>query len=86
VSVRGILSDFQFLLSSVPQGSVLDPPVFTTYIRPLGFIVQRYGVIHHLYADDTQLYISLDPDNKLNLSSSLKTLEHCIAHIRLWMT
>jgi len=35
--------------------------------------------------DDTQLYISLDPDNELNFSSSLKNLEHYIADIRLRM-
>ena len=86
VSVHGILSDIQFLLSGVPQGSVLGPLVFTMYTRPLGIIAQRYGVKYHLYADDTQLYISLDPDNELNFSSSLKNLEHCIADIRLWMT
>ncbi|KAK2145627.1 hypothetical protein LSH36_668g01000 [Paralvinella palmiformis] len=56
------------------------------YTRPLGIIAQRYGVKYHLYADDTQLYISLDPDNELNFSSSLNNLEHCIADIRLWMT
>ena len=39
-----------------------------------------------MYADDTQLYISLDPDNELNFSSSLKILEHCIVDIQLWMT
>jgi len=74
------------LLSGVPQGSILDSLVFTINTRPLGIIAQRYGVTYHLYADDTQLYISLDPDNELNLSSSLKNLEHCIADIRLWMT
>ena len=63
VSVHGILSDIQFVLSGVPQGSVLGPLVFTMYTRPLGIIAQRYGVKYHLYADDTQLYISLDPDN-----------------------
>jgi len=38
-----------------------------------------------LYADDTQLYISLDPENELHFSSSLNNLEHSIADIRLWM-
>ena len=56
------------------------------YARPLGIIVQRYGGKYQLHGDDTQLYISLDPDNELNFSSSLKNLEHCIADIRLWMT
>jgi len=83
VSVYGILSDIQFLLSGVQQGSVLGPLVFTMYIHPLGIIAQQYGVKYPLYADDTQLYIPLDPDNELNFSFSLKKLEHCMADIRL---
>ena len=84
--VRGILSDVQFLLSGVTQASVLGPLVFTMYTRPLGIIVQRYGVKYHLYTDGTQLYILLDPGNELSFYYSLKNLEHCIAGIRLWMT
>ena len=75
VSVHGMLSDIQFLLSGVPQGSALGPLIFTMYTRPLGIIVQRYAVKYHLYADDTQLYISLE----FNFTSSLKNLEHSIA-------
>jgi len=33
VSVHGILSYVQFLLSSLPEGSVLGPLVFTMYTR-----------------------------------------------------
>jgi len=67
VSVHGILSEVQFLLSGVAESLVLAPPAFTVYTRPLGIIVQRYWVKYYLYADDTQQYISLDPDNELNL-------------------
>ena len=83
VFVHGILSDIQFYLSGVPQGSFLGPLIFTMYTRPLGIIAHRHGVKNNLYADDIQLYISLGCDTELNLSSSLKNLEHCI---RLWMT
>jgi len=82
VSVHGILSTFIFcyLAYHRVQSLVLW---FSECIPDLsGVIAQRYGIKYHLYADDTQLNISLDPDNKLNLSSSLKNLEHC----RLWMT
>ena len=57
VSVHGILSDVQFLLSDLPQGTVLGPLVFTMYTRPLGIIAQQYGLKYHLYADYCYYYI-----------------------------
>jgi len=57
LSAHGILSDVQFLLSGVSQGSVLASLVFPMVTRPLGIIAQPCGVIYHIHADDQQLYI-----------------------------
>ena len=50
-----------------------------------GINAQRYRVKYHLYTNDTELYLSLDPENELNFSSSLMNLECCIADVRLWI-
>jgi len=78
VCVYTIFPDVQLLLFCVRQGSVLGPLVFTMYTRPLGIIGQRFGVKYHLYPVYTHLYTSLDSNNVLNFSSSLKNLEHCM--------
>ena len=55
------------------------------YLRGhISFVV--YRVKYHLYADDIELYVSLDPENKADVSSSLENLENCIAHIQIQMT
>ena len=75
MSIHIILSDDQFLLSGVPVFSCWSSGFHNVY-RSLVITVQRYGVKYYLYADDTQLYISLDPDNELKFSSLLNSLEH----------
>ena len=41
----------------VHQGSVLGPHLFIMYTTPLSHLIESSSVDHHLYADDTQLFI-----------------------------
>ena len=38
---------------------MLGPLLFTAYISPIGRVVGGFGIKHHEYADDTQLYVEI---------------------------
>ena len=69
------------MTSGVPQGSILGPLLFNLYMLPLGLISQNFNINYHSYADDTQLYVSLSPDD----CSPADVLCQCLEEINSWM-
>ncbi len=53
---------------------------FLTYMRSLGDIIRRHNVSFHLYADDTQLYLSL------KAGDSIQPLLEYIWDIKKWLS
>ncbi len=71
------------LVYGVPQGSVLGPILFTLYTKQLSELIERCMVLHHLYADDTQLIDSFQPNCHADIA--LNKLEYCCNEIKSWM-
>ena len=66
---------------SVPQGSVLGPQWFTVYTSLVRDIILKYNLNYHVYADDTQLYITFKSSQE-PADSCITMLEKCIQEIR----
>ena len=66
----------------VPQGSALGPLCFNLYVAPLSCVIGSFGVRHHQYADDTQMYIAA---SKLDLKANIDTLEKCTTAVHQWL-
>jgi len=56
--------------------------LFTLYTTPLSTVIQSHSIQHHLYADDSQLYISFSSADSV---SSLNSLKHCADSVLKWM-
>ena len=85
VKIGSSESSSMTLECGVPQGSVLGPILFILDTTPLGQICRKHRIHYHLYADDSQLYMSFKPSKPGSKEACLHQLEGCISDIRLWM-
>ena len=84
VVIEDSVSVDQELDFGVPQDSVLSPRIYCLYTKPVSDIIQRHGLSHHSYADDTQLYMTMDHSNN-DWRDGLARIELCVSEIREWM-
>jgi len=61
--------------TGIPQGSAVEPLLFTVYIYPIAGIACLHRTNRQQYADDTQLFISLSPSK---YTVNLNDLTICI--------
>ena len=82
VHIDGSLSCPQDLHFGVLQGSVLGPFLFCLYTTSISKIITTHDVSHHMYADDTHVYIEL---SQSDTHKSISSLSDCLTDISLWM-
>ena len=66
----------------VPQGSVLGPVLFVLYTAFLSTVIEKHSVLHHSYADDSQLQKSARPHQIPDFLS----MQKCIDDTKSWLT
>ncbi|KAL9978241.1 hypothetical protein ACROYT_G015736 [Oculina patagonica] len=81
----GVTSDNFDLRFGVPQGSCLGPLLFVVYASKIFEIVQAHLPDAHCFADDTQLYLSFNPNSPTDQAEAVCTMERCISDLRKWM-
>jgi len=65
--------------TGVPQGPVLGPLLFTTYVSPIAGIAHVYSIDQQQYADDTQLLSPRKLSRGIMESPALVCLSGCLS-------
>ena len=83
IKLGNCLSSRSDLSFGFPQGSVLGSLFFTLYTTPISSLISGHASPHHLYADDSQLYISFSSGNS---PAALNGLQSCLASVQSWIS
>ena len=83
IRINGVKSDPAMLDCGVPQGSVLGPVLFTIYTSSLGALLRHNCIDYHLYADDSQLYVSCKVQD---INNTIARMESCLLLVQAWMS
>ena len=79
VVIKNAVSVDQEGYFGVPQDSVLGQKIYCMYTKPVTDIIQR-----HSYADDTQLYMTMDNSNN-HCRDGLVRIQLCVSEIKEWI-
>jgi len=85
VVVGDTASQPKSLSYGVPQGSVLGPVLFSTYISRMSDIAAGSDLATHQYADDGKLYVGMEPRDMTSVSEKVANMEECLCNIKQWM-
>ena len=70
IKTGGAYSREALLPFGVPQGSILGPLLVSLHTAPIEDLAARHGICVHMYAHDTQLYVTLE--NRDNAIARIK--------------
>ena len=79
IEIGDCLSSKADLKFGVPQGSVLGPLPFMLYTAPMSSMTFEHTIPYHLYADDSQRYVSFASGDP---AAALNGLQSCLASVQ----
>ena len=83
IKLGNYLSSRYDISFGVPKGSVLGLLLFTLHTTPFSSLMSGHAIPHHLYGDDSQLYVSFSSGNS---AAALNGIQSCLAPVQSWMS
>jgi len=75
--IDNVTLDISQLKYGLPQGSVIGTILFSMYTSPTADIIWKHDLKYHCYADDPEIYISVDPTQS-NVNGAIEQIEACL--------